>query len=112
MNFSDPEFWLKVLLVVWNAALTGAFWLRKPGQDAQQAVVALDRRLVEENAQFDRRLVVIEETIKHLPTGEEMAEVKNIVVRVESVCEGQNALLNALDMRSRRMEDFLLNQKR
>lgn len=111
MDFSNPEFWLKVGLIVWNVLLTGVVWLRKPGQDAQQAVARVERRISSEVAKIDHRLVVAEERLKHMPTSDQFNELTGTVRRLEATTEHQNETLAALRASLARVESYLLTSK-
>ncbi len=41
MNFSDPRFWLDVVVILFSAANIAITWLRKPGQEAVEGVAKL-----------------------------------------------------------------------
>lgn len=48
MNFSDPRFWLDVVMIIFAAANIAVTWLRKPGQEAVEGVAKVNRRLDEQ----------------------------------------------------------------
>jgi hypothetical protein len=45
MNFSDPRFWLDVVVILFSAANIAITWLRKPGQEAVEGVAKLRTHL-------------------------------------------------------------------
>jgi hypothetical protein len=98
MNFDDPKFWLQLGLVVWNIGLTTALWLRKPGEDAGKAVSKLDS---------DMR--VMQETLKHLPTGDEVKKLTVDLAAVKADNRSQTDLLRAVQQQLSRIDDYLRN---
>ena len=96
MSFDDPKFWLQLGLVVWNIGLTTALWLRKPGEEAGKAVSKLDS---------DMR--VMQETLKHLPTGDEITGMKQDMAAMKSDNRAQTDLLRSLQQQLSRIDDYL-----
>lgn len=107
MNFADPEFVIKALLIAWNIGLTAAVWLRKPGLDAQEAVAALQRTV----GLVETELRVITERIKHMPTGDEVNELARDMAAVKADNRAQTDALERVSKQLARIENFLLNNK-
>ena len=96
MSFDDPKFILQLGLVVWNIGLTTALWLRKPGEDAGKAVSKLDS---------DMR--VMQETLKHLPTGDEITGVKQDMAAMKADNRAQTDMLRTVQQQLNRIDDYL-----
>jgi predicted nucleic acid-binding Zn-ribbon protein len=107
MNLSDPDFWLKLALVVWNVVLTAAVWLRKPGLDAQQAVTSLR----EEVGSVKADMRVMTERLDHMPTHEEVAALARDMATVKADNRAQTDALERVSAQLVRIEDFLRNQR-
>ncbi len=75
-------------------------WVRKPGENAGEAINALADRVSR-----------LEETLKHVPTNEDLArlsgDLRECNARVENLVEGQKRNGNQLD----RIEKFLMDTK-
>lgn len=98
MDFSDPKFWLSLaqwLVIIVIGIVTFA---RRPGEDATKAIAALTDRVSR-----------LEETMKHVPTNEELArmggELRECNARVENVVDGQRRISNQLDLMQRYLQE-------
>jgi hypothetical protein len=107
MTNDNAESWIKAVIIVWNIGLTAALWLRKPGLEAQESVQSLktDVRKIE----GDMR--VMNETIKHLPTRDEVAELSRALSGLESETRAQTGVMNAMSAQLSRLQDYLLNNR-
>lgn len=94
----------KDIIDVLQFALLGlislVMWVRKPGENAGEAINALADRVSR-----------LEETLKHVPTNEDLArlsgDLRECNARVENLVEGQKRNGNQLD----RIEKFLMDTK-
>lgn len=111
MNFTDPKFWLELVIVVWNMGLTAAIWLRKPGQDASAAVEALREEHGGELSSVNLRLAQIQTEMKHMPTSEELAQLEGTVGKINERTEGMADNMQTMRGQLNRIETYLLNQK-
>lgn len=114
MNFDDPKFWLQLVLVLWNIALTSAVWLRKPGEDAGKAVGALREQAKAEASELsgkfgklDSDVRVMQETLKHLPTRHEVNELSSGMAAVKADNRAQTDLLRTVQQQLNRIDDYL-----
>lgn len=122
MNFSDPRFWLDVVVLFAAVINTAVTWLRKPGQEAIDRVTALQAHVDEKHRgvlgdvstlrnDVDERhqetamqLAVLSERMEHMPTNEELAQLAGSV-RVMSEAQER------MSMQLSRIETYLLNNK-
>lgn len=107
MNPSDPRLWLDVMQWIVTLSLVVSVWLRKPGTDAQRAVDALktdmDIRLQAQSV----RLVSIETHLEHLPSIEDLGELKSLIKQLTERSEGAAENMRNLRKQLDRIEDFL-----
>jgi hypothetical protein len=100
MDFADPKFWLMAANFLLSGILALVVFARKPGEEAGKAINALADRVSR-----------LEETLKHMPTNEELArlygELRECNARVEHLVEGQRRNGNQFD----RIEQFLMANK-
>jgi hypothetical protein len=99
MNFGAKEA-IDVLQFMLLGIISIVMWVRKPGEDAGVALTTLADRVSR-----------LEETLKHVPTNEDLArlsgDLRECNARVENLVEGQKRNGNQLD----RIEKFLMDTK-
>ena len=103
----DAKFWLTAGLALWNVALTIAIWLRKPGEDAGEAVASLTTKHAEEMAALNTEIGVLTERMKHMPTDDEIGQLNAKVESIRATLQTIPRMQVQLD----RMETYLLNNK-
>lgn len=92
--------WLSVINILWMLGLSIFIVVRKPGEEAKQALATLAQRVGE-----------IDAHLQHMPSGRELS---NINGEVRAMNERTAALANSMDtMRAQlnRIETFLLNNR-
>ena len=111
MNSIDIRFWLDLSQWLLMMVLAVTVWLRKPGHDAGEAVQALRIDLDKRLQGHSERLTEIEAHMEHMPTSEELEELKGTVKetgqRVAGIADGMSTMRNTLT----RIETFLLNSR-
>lgn len=111
MRDIDFNFWFNVLQWLFTLALAVTVWLRKPGEEAGQAVEALRTEHTERARRVDTHLATIEERLRNMPNSVELAEldgaVKVISQQVSGISEGMRVQTAQLI----RIETYLLNKK-
>lgn len=111
MHPDDLKTYTTVALALWNAGLTIAMWLRKPGQDAGAAVETLRAAHGAELAGINNRLVSIETDMKHMPTSEELAQLEGMVGTVNERTKGMAEHMTRVSVQLNRIETYLLEKK-
>lgn len=111
MHPDDLKTYITIALALWNAALTIAIWLRKPGEDAGAAVDTLRRAHGAELAAVNNRLVSIETDMKHMPTSEELAQLEGMVGTVNERTKGMAEHMARVTVQLNRIETYLLEKK-
>mgnify|MGYP000152539587 CR=1 FL=1 len=110
--FESLRPWIELCIVLWNCALTGVLWLRKPGVDAAQAVEALrvdmDRRMHDQA----RQITGIEAHMEHMPTNDELAALEGAIKEVNERGAGLARNMDTVRISLHRIEDFLLKERR
>jgi predicted nucleic acid-binding Zn-ribbon protein len=110
----DWEFAFKAISAI-NILATGimafVMWMRKPGEDAGKSIDAFKSEVsTMMNAQSER-ISRIEETLKHIPTDDELqvlnGSLREANARIEAVSHGQQRLLNQMDL----IQRFLMEKK-
>jgi vacuolar-type H+-ATPase subunit E/Vma4 len=111
MNFTDPRFWLDVVLVIVSGMNLIAMWLRKPGSDALAAVKAVDERVKVEHQAMTLKVQALEDHVAHMPTDEELATLRGDVHSIKAQLEGQRDLLKRVEHQTQMIHDHLLNNR-
>jgi hypothetical protein len=108
MNLNlDGRLWLDLAQWGVTIALALALWLRKPGEDAGKAVEALRVDIDTRLQQHGQRITQIEVHMEHLPTKEELYEVKaqlrEAVQRIAGMADGVGTIKSDLAL----VKDYL-----
>ncbi len=111
MNLNDYETLAKLANWLVLGVLAFVTFMRKPGQDAAEAVKKLEAQMTNEVLAIAARLDVVEERMTHMPRNEDVArltgEIQTLQVRVEGVQSGMEGMGHQLN----RIENYLLNTK-
>jgi Protein of unknown function (DUF2730) len=107
MTYDNAEFWIKAGIIIWNIGLTAALWMRKPGLEAQESVRSLKSTVGEIEA--DMR--VMKESMKHLPTRDEVAELARALTGLEVDNKAQTNVMQTMREQLVRIEQFLMNNR-
>jgi hypothetical protein len=97
----DYPFWFEVLRWAITLLLAGVVWLRKPGEEASLAV-----------SKLAARLDVFEERVKHMPTDEELAQLRGDVSTIKAEVKGVSDLLVRVEHQNTLIHQHLLNNSR
>ena len=111
MHPDDLKTYTTVALALWNAGLTIAMWLRKPGQDAGAAVAKLRAEHGGELAAVNLQLVQIKTELKHMPNREEMAQLEGTVSMIDERTKGMAENMARVSVQLNRIETYLLEKK-
>ena len=108
MTNIDFPFWFEVLR--WGVTLLLALvvWLRKPGEQAAQAVNLLNGVV----AKLQEEVRVLQERIQHMPTDEELAQLKGDVATIKAEVKGVSQLLERVEHQNTLIHQHLLNNSR
>lgn len=107
----DIKTYTTVALALWNAGLTIAMWLRKPGVDAGAAVESLRKAHGDQLAVVVQRLVSIETDMRHMPTSEELAQLEGTVKQIAERTEAMTDNMSTVRTQLNRIENYLLDKK-
>lgn len=102
---------LGILQFLWLVGLSLAMWLRKPGQEAAQAVKKMGEDISEQLQAQDRRLTEVETHMEHMPTKEALSELRGTVSRIDERSSGLVASTNTMRVTLQRIEDYLLKRQ-
>lgn len=105
-----PELKDWVNLIQWLAtiALGISVWLRKPGQDAGEAVARLSKEVKAEASLIANRVLILEEHQKHVPTAKDVAELEGTVKAIEMQTSGLAEAIATMRVQLNRIEAYLL----
>ena len=108
-----PELKDWVNLIQWLAtiALGVSVWLRKPGQDAGEAVAKLNTEIKAEVGLIANRVLVLEEHQKHVPTSSDVAELEGTVKAIAMQTSGLAEAISTMRVQLNRIEGYLLQAK-
>lgn len=111
-SLDDAIPWIQLGIVLWNCGLTAVLWLRKPGEDAADAVDALRGELHSGLRAQASDITEIRAHMAHMPTNDELLQlegtVKQINERTQSLAANMKTVREALT----RIEDYLLRERR
>lgn len=88
--------WVRTLIDLAQFLGIVLLWLRKPGQDAGERV-----------AKVEAKVQVIEESLKHVPTSTELAELEGSVKAISAGMAALTAETSVIRSSVARIEDFL-----
>jgi hypothetical protein len=122
LDFSDPRFWLEVIVLIVTVANSFTIWLRQPGKDAKASVTALERKIeLERRAKAETeererqevllKLQHLEDRVAHMPTDEELATLHGEVHSIKAQLEGQRELLKRVEHQTTLIHEHLLRSK-
>ena len=111
MNLAESKFYLDLVQWLVTLALAVTVWLRKPGKDAGQAVLAMRKELDEVIADHRQRLIKIETHLSHMATSEALGALGGTVQKLIERASGLNEQMRVMRTTLDRIEQFLLNHK-
>lgn len=106
----DPTLVLFLITVV-NSLANVLLWLRKPGQDATAEIAKFKTSAAEADGVLKGRLDVLEERVSHMPTSEELANLKGEMHGLSAQLTSLNNQMLPLRQSLDRVETFLLNER-
>lgn len=98
-------------LTILNAVVSAVLWMRKPGEDAGQAVSGLRTEVREAIAGVKGRVDVMEERVRHMPTSEELRELEGQLSGIRERLTGLDDTAKNTRAAVQRIEDFLRQSK-
>ena len=107
-NFRD---WSNLIQWLITAGLAVSVWLRKPGQDAGEAVGKLRSDFHQVAAGLTHRVIAMEEHIKHVPTSAELMELEGTVKASAAQTAGLVESMSTMRVQLNRIEAYLLNAR-
>lgn len=106
----DPFKLTTAVNVAVTAVIAFVLWLRKPGEDAGRAVHGLREEILQLHHDMDRRMVTLEERVKHMPSTEELREVEGAVKQVDARVQAQGERIGSMHAAVSRIEQHLLTR--
>jgi hypothetical protein len=100
--------WATLLNWLITGLLAVAVWLRKPGEDAGQAVSTLRYEIIDELAHMSHRLTVVEEQAKHVPSRTDVAELEGSIKAISMQGAGLAEAISTMRVQLNRIEAYLL----
>lgn len=97
LNYSALKFWLDLLQWLVTLMLAGFMWIDRGRKGNVDAI----RELSEAHQELERRLVVAEETLRHVPTHDDITRLSNQYAGLEAKLD---RVTNTLD----RIHDYLM----
>ena len=100
--------------------LSAVTWLRKPGTQAQEQVkqlhtlftdqtTALTKTVTDQHHSLDKRMTVIEERVEHMPTREEVTQVKGAINVLDAKVTAVQTSSAIVQTGVQRIEKFLMD---
>jgi len=118
IDYKAAAFWFDV--AQWMSIIVVAVWsyLRTKDSDNQQAIGDVASKLAEfikqanaANEQQNNRLTIVEESLQHMPTNEEINHLSRDVATVKAQVNGVAALLERVEHQTQLIHEHLLNRK-
>ncbi|ACB34519.1 phage-related hypothetical protein [Leptothrix cholodnii SP-6] len=108
-----PEFkdWINLIQWLATGAIGVTVWLRKPGQDAAEAVTKLRAEVLTLLSRITHRVITVEEHIKHVPTSAELMELEGTVKASAAQTAGLVESMSTMRVQLNRIEAYLLNAR-
>lgn len=100
INWDAAKFWLDVGQWVVTIAIGIAVWIRTGRNQNRNAIDALDQQ----QDALERRVLTVENHLKHAPTHEDITKVREEIA-------GMQSALNTNTSMVQRVHDYLLNKK-
>ena len=107
MNLNDSRLWLDAVQWIFTLSLAITVWLRKPGTDALRAVDSLKTDLDHRLQDQSMRIISIETHMQHLPSVEDLGELKSLIKQLTERSDGAAETMRNLRKQLDRIEDFL-----
>jgi hypothetical protein len=118
IDYDKAKFWLNLAQWVFMGAMGVWVYLRTKDNDNAKAVKAVADELAEfiklsgvSNARQNDRITVLEESVKHMPTDQEVQQIANDVSSMKSRLEGQSQLLSRVERQTNLIHEHLLKQR-
>ncbi len=118
IDYDKAKFWLNLAQWVFMGAMGVWVYLRTKDNDNAKAVKAVADELAEfiklsgvGNARQNDRITVLEESVKHMPTDQEVQQIANDVSSMKSRLEGQSQLLSRVERQTNLIHEHLLKQR-
>lgn len=108
----EIELWrnaINILQTLGLLAVGVVMWLRKPGEQAGQDLVALRNEMLELHAGNASRVDTLEERIRHMPNSEQLAHLEGTVRTISAQNAAQSDRLTIMTTQLTRIENFLLH---
>lgn len=112
MNMNEFQLWLSVANTLGLIAVGVTVWLRKPGVDAAAAVAKLAEEEAREHKDHRHRLTKIETDIQHMPTSDELSDLRGAVTATKVQVVGVAQAMERQNIQLDRIEEYLLNHKK
>ena len=119
LDYTAAKFWLDVAHWIVLVALAVWTYLRTKDKDNTNAIQKVAEELAEfirasslANQEQNNRLTIMEETVKHLPTQREQAELREEVASLTSDMKGMSAAMKRLEHQTNLIHQHLLSTTR
>lgn len=100
VDYSALQFWLQAGNLLFTIGLAVFVWIDRGRKDNQEAIKTLSER----HEALERRMITAEEHLRHAPTHDDIADLREEQAGIKSTVE---RMAKAVD----RIHDYLLNNK-
>jgi hypothetical protein len=98
--------------IVLTLSIAAVMWLRKPGEDSAKAVQAESEARRISMAELATRVSRIEETLKHMPTNEELMRLDGSLRESNARSEAMQSQLSAQSNQLTLIQRFLMDHNK
>jgi len=113
--------WWPLIGLVTPLAVGGVLWAVRTGLASKAdlatesraraaAIDELEKKFTDELRPIERRVSAVEHEVRHLPTADDLSELRNEVTRVGTLVEGSTRELQSVGRALTRVEDHLLQR--
>lgn len=107
----EGRFWLDLVQWAFTLGLALLVWLRKPGQDAANAVGQLRDFHGQRLENHLQRIIEIETHMEHMPSRDELRKLEGALQGIEQRTLGISDGMATMRVTLARIEDFLLKNR-
>ena len=108
MGVSEIKEWLGIIAIIISVGATIYAWITARSQKNSTRLVGVQKKMVE----YDRRIQSLESEFKHLPTHEQVSELRVAIAELTGVTNSTQATVSSTNNAVKRLEQNFLDYKK